>query len=142
MGDVVQLSKRHGLDPAYKGAFGICCSFHNDPGGYTLLEVHCRFTGELPASINVYVRNPESVVVKKIIDRSEEHGEVVFVVAADPPLKYVHLQRLPGQGDLDQIVCYLTEELTIKSVFDGDKLHKLFSWLGHVKTPWTLFEVA
>lgn len=138
MGNVLRLKKHHGVEPLFKNAFGICCSFH-PVGGYTLAEVHCRFTGELQASIGVYVRDPASVVIKKMKDRSKEHGEIVFLVAADPPLKYVHLVHTPTPEHREQIMCLLMEDLAIQ--FD-EEVHCIFEWEGKVDTPWTLFDAA
>lgn len=137
MGEVVQLSKPHRIDPAYKGAFGICCSFQ-EVGAYALAEVQCRFTGELPARIRVYVCDPSGVVIKKVKDRSKEHGEIVFLVAADPPLKYVHLHRTLLQDGTEDIMCLLTEDLPIR--LNGN-LHCIVEWEGKVETPWTLFTI-
>jgi|APEBP8051073058_1049385.scaffolds.fasta_scaffold01118_8 hypothetical protein len=137
MGTVHQL-KKHGVGPDWHNAFGVCCSFH-PAGSYTLVEVHCRFTGELPCSISVYVRDPASVLIKKIKDRSKEHGEIVFLVVADPPLQYVHLVHTPIPDVGERIMCLLTEDLGIQ--FD-EKPHCILEWDGQVDTPWTLFDTV
>ena len=134
MGEVLQLPQARGVSAMFEGAFGICCSCHT-VGNYKLASVHCRFTGERPATIGVNVRPEANVVIKKMHDFSER-GEVVFMVATDPPLNHMHLYRSLHDDGSEDVMIVLTEELALK--LTGD-LHKVLEWDGRVKTPWCLF---
>jgi hypothetical protein len=130
MGSVLQFHREDELDPQYKGALGIACTFES-AGEYTVAAVHCRVTNDRPVRIDIYVEDPSGVLLKKVKDFSEERGEVVFMIAARE-ITYMHLNYVPG--DVGLIQCMLTPGIRM-----AKDLHQILEWEGQPKRSWSAF---